>query len=272
MSDVSTGVISAFESASAVRGLEPGRYALDLPDGWQQGRGAFGGLVLGALLRAACCEEPDASRRPRTLVGDLCAPVLPGAAEARVRVLRRGTNQTNVAAELVQNGEVVALMSAVLGGSRASGSDPITRPAPVGKPWGDLEPLPIQAPMGPVFAAHYEYRVDGQLPFSAGPEPIAEGYIRAKQQPARLDGAAIIGLLDAWYPALFSSISAPRPIATVSFAAQIFVDPAEIDPVPPLRYRGRVVESKGGYFLELRELWSGPALVAANQQTFAILK
>ena len=67
-------------------------------------------------------------------------------------------------------------------------------------------------------------------------------------------------------------MSAPRPIATVSFAAQIFVDPADLDPTQPLRHRGRVVEQRGGLFLELRELWSGPLLVAANQQTFAVLK
>jgi hypothetical protein len=269
--NVSTGDVD-FAAASAAHRVEPGLHRLDIPDGWQQGRGAFGGLVLGSLLRAAMGEEPDASRRARTLVGDICGPVLPGPAEARVRVLRRGNNQTNVAAELRQNGEVQALMSAVLSAPRAVDAAPITSAAPAARPWRDVDALPIQAPIGPVFAGHYEYRVDGPMPFSAGPEAVAEGYVREKAQRGQLDAPAIIGLLDAWYPAIFSTMSVPRPIATVSFAAQLFVDPASIDPASPLRYRGRAVEQKDGLFLELRELWSGSGLVAANQQTFAILK
>ncbi|MBL8944920.1 MAG: thioesterase family protein, partial [Myxococcales bacterium] len=34
------------------RDLGSGAFALDVPAGWGQARGTFGGLVLGALLRA----------------------------------------------------------------------------------------------------------------------------------------------------------------------------------------------------------------------------
>ncbi len=271
MANVPTGDLS-FRSATATRRIEPGLHALEVPDGWSQGRGAFGGLVLGALLRAACDEERDPARRPRALAGDICGPVLTGPAEIRARVLRRGKNQTNCAVELVQGGVVQALMSTVLSAPRAVSAPAITGSAPIGKPWRDIEPLPIQAPLGPVFAIHYEYRLDGPMPFSSAPEAVAEGWVREKAQHDRLDAPAIIGLLDAWYPAIFTMSDAPRPIATVSFAAQIFVDPAELEPTEPLRYRARAVASDGGLFLELRELWSGKWLVAANQQTFAILK
>ena len=57
-----------------------GRYALDVPDGWAQGRGAFGGLVLGAMLRAVTRAEPDPARRVRSVTGEIPAPVLPGLA------------------------------------------------------------------------------------------------------------------------------------------------------------------------------------------------
>lgn len=272
MANVSTGVIGAFAGASAVERRGDGLYAVDVPDGWQQGRGAFGGLVLGTLLRAACAEEPDATRAARALAGDICGPVMPGLAEVAVRVLRRGRNQSNVAAELRQGGEIVALLSAVLAGPRHVDASPIAGLAPRGKPWGDVPPAPIQPPMGPVFAQHYEYRIDGPMPFSSGPEPVAEGWVREKTPGAVLDAPAMIGLLDAWYPAFFSSCDGPRPCATVSFAAQLFAEPASLDPSIPLRYRARVVESRGGYFLETRELWSDAVLVATNQQTFAILK
>jgi len=40
----------------------------------------------------------------------------------------------------------------------------------------------------------------------------------------------------------------------------------------PARPGATSAHRMGGLFLELRELWSGAVLVAANQQTFAILK
>jgi hypothetical protein len=72
---------SAFEQGSAVTPLGDGRFAADIPDGWQQGRGAFGGLVLAALLRAMEAAEDDRARVTRSLSGELCGPVLPGPVE-----------------------------------------------------------------------------------------------------------------------------------------------------------------------------------------------
>jgi hypothetical protein len=65
--------------------------------------------------------------------------------------------------------------------------------------------------------------------------------------------------------------SAPRPIATVSFLAEILCDPSTLDPRAPLFYRARVVAEAGGYFVEMRELWSGDVPVALNQQSVAML-
>ena len=94
--------------ASHLEALAPGRFAWQVPDGWQQGRGAFGGLVLAALLRAMEAVEPDRGRVTRSLTGDLCGPVQPGPAELVVEVLRRGNNLSNLDARLYQNGEVQA--------------------------------------------------------------------------------------------------------------------------------------------------------------------
>ena len=42
-------MIPSFEVASAIRPSSPGTFEGTVPDGWQQGRGAFGGLVYGML-------------------------------------------------------------------------------------------------------------------------------------------------------------------------------------------------------------------------------
>ena len=62
------------------------------------------------------------------------------------------------------------------------------------------------------------------------------------------------------------------PIATISFLAELLVDPARIDPAERLFHARGWWRSTEGFFVELRELWSGDTCVAMNQQTFAILR
>ncbi|MBX3232131.1 MAG: thioesterase family protein [Labilithrix sp.] len=263
---------SPFEVASAVTEVGPNRFTATVPDGWQQGRGAFGGLVLATLLRAMQRCEPDPARAVRTLIGDLCGPVLVGPAEIEVVVLRRGANQTNLRAELRQGGEVLAFAGAVL-----------STPRPVGLP--GLRPkielpsregaflVPHDAPLKPVFTKHFDYEVVGALPFTGGAEPAVTGFIRERVAPSKVDAPAIIALLDAYWPAFFTTVTAPRPTATVSFTAEIVGDLGALDPATPLVYRARTVCDHEGFQPEQRELFT-PAgeLVALNHQTFVVIK
>jgi len=261
--------MSDFERASAVERVGDGLYRADIPDGWQQGRGAFGGLVLATLLRAIEASEPDRGRATRTLSGDLCGPVEPGPVELRVRVLRRGNNQSNLAAELWQRGEVQATASAVLSAARKATlpSPKLHPPAPA--TMSGTPALPFESGR-PTFAAHYEHRT--LLPFTALPEPVCEGWIRERTPLSRVDAPAMIGRLDAWWPTAFSISPDRRPTATISFTAELLADPTAIDPSQPLRYRARMAAFHEGFFVELRELWLGERPVALNQQTFVLIK
>jgi hypothetical protein len=261
----------SFEAVSAVEVLEPGRYGVTVPDGWQQGRGAFGGLVLGTLLRAMEKSEPDTARTTRTLAGDLCGPVMPGPAEVRVMVLRRGSNLTNLRADLLQGGAVQATATAVLATARKGAVKRISPPAPGRPAFEQCEVIPVEPPMGPVFAQHYEYRLVSGVPYSGAAEAQTSGYIREKVPLARLDGPAVMGRLDAWWPALFPTEEGPRAMATVSFTAEVVADLSTIDPAAAFFHTARVHHLREGYSLELRELWLGETLVALNQQTFAVL-
>lgn len=266
---------SAFEQATAVTSLGDGRFAADIPDLWQQGRGAYGGLVLGTLLRALEGAEGDRARTTRSLSGELCGPVQPGPVEISTTTLRRGNNLTNLDAHLIQNGEVLARASAVLSTPRsvttAVYADPVPACVAAAPDWRGLPALP-DLPGGPVFTRHLEYRPTGPLPFTGGEVPEVHGYVRMRSTPTRLDGPALIGLLDAWWPALFSIESTPRMMATVCFTAQLLAPPGALDPEAPLFHTARIAGLRDGFFVELRELWSGDKLVAMNQQTFAVLK
>ncbi len=258
-----------FETASAVERISELSFHAQIPEGWQQGRGAFGGLVLGILLRAMEGAEADKTRVARTISGDLCGPVMAGAVEISVRVLRRGGKQSNYGVEMRQSGEVVAVGSAVFSAPRSQPKPPSLMKAPEPADWQAAQVLP-GAPAG--FATHYDYRIVGPMPFmGATTEAYADGWIREREVLQRVDAPALIARLDAWFPTLFY-FAPPRPVATISFVAQVLVEPASLPPDEPLRYRARMASLSDGFFVELRELWRGDQVVALNQQTFAIIK
>ena len=262
-----------FALATRVVPAAEGRYQITVPDGWQQGRGAFGGLVLGALARAMLHAEPEAARVLRALTGEIVGPVPPGAAEITVKTLRRGNAVSTWEAWLTQGAEVLARASAVLGRARTADRDgtELTPPA-MGAPWSEVPVVPIGPPMGPHFARMYEYRPTDAGPFRGADRSEAAGWVRLRQ-PTALGAPEIIGLMDAYWPASFARETAPRPMATVAFTLELLADPSALDVTEPLFYRASAVAAQQGFVVEFRELWTARAeLVALNQQTFVIIK
>jgi len=263
---------SPFELATAVERLDERDhvYRSIVPAGWEQGRGAFGGLVLGTLARAMIASEPDSNRALRFLSGEIGAPVLVGETRIEVTVLRRGKNLTNLDARLVQNGDVVARASAGLSAARATSGDSISPEPPAIPPAS----VPVRGMIGdfiPSFTEHFEYRSTGPVPFSGSPTPVVEGYVREKVVPTRVDAPMMVALLDAYWPAIFSSETRRRAATTVAFNAQLLGDVTKLDPEVPLFHRASVVALRDGFFVEMRELWHEGVLVGMNQQTFALL-
>ena len=273
----SAPIVTSFAAASAIRPDGEARFAWEVPDGWQQGKGAFGGLVLGTLLRAMEACEPDPARRVRSLSGEIPAPVVAGSTTIEVELLRRGGGTTFLSARARQAGATVARASALLaasrppGAARAGGAPPRLPPFDRGV---EVPPPPVGAG-APRFTVRYEYRPEPPYPYSGAAEAGATGWLRARPgagaAPAALDAPAIIGLLDAWWPAALACERTPRRMTTVTFMAELLVDPATLDPAAPFAYRARLDGVADGFSVEVRELWQGDALVALNQQVFAVL-
>lgn len=251
-----------------------GTFTLDVPDGWQQGRGAFGGLVLGALARASIMSEPDVSRTLRSLTGELPGAVPVGRSTIAVETLRRGSGASTLHARLVHDGEVFAAATMVLGKTRVTDDGmPEGVHEPKGPPWEAVTPIPIGPPMGPAFALHYEYRPTGPMPFAGGNVALCEGYVRPRVRPKKLSVTDLVAMVDAYWPAIFSVTSAPRPMGTIGFAFQVLVDPETLDPEVPLFHRGTQLGASEGFVSELRELYTYEGKkVAVNLQTLAIIR
>ena len=267
--------MSDFDALTTPTPAGAGRFAIEIPDGWQQGRGAFGGLVLAILTRAAEATVADPARTLRSLTGELVGPVVPGAATIAVEVLRAGSGVSTVAARLLQGGEVQAHAVGAFGKARATFAAPPSLAAPAPPPWRGVEPSPLGPPLAPVFTQHVEYRLAGPPPFSARPrsEPaIAAAWVRLRRPGRARDAAHVIAMIDTVWPALLVHEPAPRPAATLTFAFESVASLDGLDPDAPLFYRGTLLAGGDGYAIEARELWGEDGrLVALNQQTFVVM-
>jgi hypothetical protein len=259
-----------FDLLSAVRPLEAGRFEADVPDHWQQGRGAYGGLVTAILVRAL---EAMAPGRPlRSLTCELCGPTQPGLATLEAEVLRAGNAVSTVAVRLVQAGEVQAHAVGVLGQARPNTPDSCTLVSPTLGDWKALDVLPVGPPLGPVFGQHLELRT-ALLPFSGATERRVEGWTRLLRPGATRDAAFLAGVIDAYWSTEFMVLELPRPMATIAFTFQPVGDFAGLDVDAPLFYRATGVVAAHGYLVEFRELWGHDGrLLALNQQTMVLIK
>jgi hypothetical protein len=264
---------TSLHEATAIEQTGPGRFVIDVPDGWQQGRGAFGGVVLGSLTRALEAHVGDAARVLRSLTGNLAGPVLPGRAEILIDELRRGSGVSMVSAKLVQGGEGLAQATGVFARGRG-----LTQPwgpgtPPVMTPSKEAPIAPIEPPLGPVFAQHFVFRPTGPLPYSSHHAPLAAGWIGTRTPLASLGAAEIVAFADSWWPTIFATEPGPRPTATIAFTLEVCADLRALSPSEPLFFRSQGVAHDDGYFIEFRELWTETGtLVALNQQTFAIIR
>lgn len=268
-----------FHDLTTPRALGQGAFTIDVPDAWQQGRGAFGGYVLAVLVRALRASENDADRSLRSLTAVLTGPVLPGPAQIAVQELRQGNAVSTRSVELRQPGEgaaseILAHAVAVFGRSRVRDRERVELTPPERKPWRETPVIAIGPPMAPVFTQHCEFRPICGLPFSGqSGEVSVQGWVRFRSLGPRWEEADLIAAVDTYWPVMLAREHQPRPMATIAFTAQILAHPAELALDSPLYYRGLTLAAHDGYFVEQRELWTEAGqLVVLNQQTMAVVK
>jgi acyl-CoA thioesterase len=263
-----------FHAASSPTCVSPMHYVWDVPNGWRQGRGAFGGLVLAAMLRTAMHAAGAAANPLRSLTGELIGAVEAGPATLTAELLRAGQGLTAIAVRLEQATEVRAYMVALLGRVRDPSVTFSQLPTCVVPSRQTVPVLPVIAPIGPEFAQYMEYAPVGPLPFTGADDAVGGGFVRAKEVGSAFDAPYLVGLADAYWPTLVAKLTSPRPIATVSFSFQLLMDCAHLDPASAVFVRARALAAADGYVAELRELYSenGEHLLALNEQVFAVIK
>ena len=247
------------------------QFSLDVPAGWRQGRGVFGGLVVGALISAIEQRLGDPARKVRSVTAELPGPVEAGSVEIAVEPLREGKSVSTLRAQLSQRGEVQSHAVAILGAAR---------PGRAALAWNDLAPpesprwqdVPTIPNVGVEFARQFEYRIVEGIPL-LGKTTRAIGWVRACDPGPDRGAAYIAALIDAWWPTLFNRFTEMRPMATIAFTLDLLGHLDGLDPEAPLLYRATAPVCSDGYFVESRELWGEDGrLVALNHQTFVVIQ
>lgn len=271
----------------------PGAARWEVPTGWNQGRGAWGGLVVAAGVRAAQGAVAGDSgggslpvRPVRSVSAQLAAPVPPGSVRIAIEDIRRGSATATrrvvmSASDAVPGADALAQLTVLSGDDRRDVDDAgLGSPArPHAPAPDDVAVIPIGPPLGPEFAQRLSFAPISGLPYGGSGEEVLCWIAPAQPEESTgtdlvgYDEGSLLGMVDALWPAVLTRFTAVRPVATVDFLATLLVDPRTVDPTEPLLHRGRVVAAHGGYVTELRELWTRDGrLAVANQQVIAIIR
>lgn len=263
-----------------------GTFVLEVPDGLQQGRGAWGGVASGAMTAAAQLVDPRPDLSVRSVSAQLVAPVPVGPARVVVEELRRGSATNTLAARVLDDaGRLLAHGVVVLGGPRQG------QEMPDGPAWLTVAPPPalaagpdavaaseVEPPLAPAFTRHLEFRPVEGLLFSGEQSDQTSGWIRPREPVAWVDASVVVALADAWWITAMVRMPRPRPAATIGFSVELAGDPAAVGRaadgrMEALFHRGRTISARDGYVVEVRELWTRwGTLLSWNTQTVAVIK
>ena len=220
--------------------LETG-YRARVPDGWRQGRTAYGGLT--AALCAVAARKDRELAELRSLMINFTGPVMgdPGFA---ARVLREGRNVTSMGVDVSIDKDGTATTAGnalmIFGAARDSVLDVDCAAPEVSAP-ENAEPLipPGGEVFAPNFIGNFEIKlVGGARPMTGAAEGRMLCWVRHRHPGAwNLRGAdaeaAFVCLGDALPPAAFPMMRSPVPISSVNWTLNLVRAPV----------------SEGGWFL-----------------------
>jgi hypothetical protein len=113
-----------------------------------------------------------------------------------------------------------------------------------------------------------------------GTQALVRGWINLPQRTeagAFWTAARLLSMVDAWWPSPYTLMKSMRPVATVSFSANLLIDPNNIEPIAgeraPLLHESSVSSVHGGFMSELRRLWTPDGRLAVeNLQSILVIK
>ncbi|HLA32139.1 MAG TPA: thioesterase family protein [Pseudomonas sp.] len=243
-----------------------------IPERWGQGRATFGGLLAAVLFERITAQVAQ-DRPVRSVLLSFVAPVAPGAMEVQVEVLREGKGATQVQATAYQNDQACAVLLASFGGERESMLSVEHEPAPVFAAPDEVQAFPFIAGLTPDFTRYFDYRYTlGKMPFMGSEQRAMGGWIRLREDsPSGIGVAALLALLDAWPPAVFSLLRKPASGSSLTWAISFVAVPQGCSANDWWQYQADIQSSAKGYSHIDARLWDKHGRLAVlSRQTVSV--
>lgn len=239
--------------------------ALTVGEHWTGFGGAHGGLLIAAAARSMARLVPD-GRPLRAVHAALQGSVAPGTLQFTPTLDRNGRGVSFARVEGAQDSRRRLTASAVFGDSAAGIEySPATR--------GVTPQVPGPADCAPYILRGIDVMPTLEFRPACVPVPLAGHsraelyvWIRVVDDPAPVDAARALILLDAPAPGLFATLTAPIPVPTVELSAHLL--PALARTLSPWALvRMQTVIATDGYAIDDSELWGeeGELLATARQ-------
>jgi acyl-CoA thioesterase len=261
--------LNSFSSLAAQRRTSPGSTRFVVSDDWLQGRTCYGGLV-SALAVVALRDHAGASWPAgvglRSLQTCFVGPVSPGALDIGVTLLRQGRNLCQVQAQVLQHGQVAAVLLGVFGADRPSALPPRRPQRPMPAHEAEALPAPPPRPQGaPVFLEHFDLRwAEGAPPFSGGDGHTSCIHLRLKPDEAAEVSTELqtVLLADLSPTPVIGQLRVPAANSSVTWALEL----RPVEPGLPQGWWRADNESLmvgGGYVNQSARLWAPAGELAA---------
>lgn len=267
----------AFRGATNWQRQASGIYQGSFSADWYQGKGAYGGVVAGALVRAIEDHVGDERKRLRSFTVHFAAPATDAPTHIEVRTEREGALVSHLSARMLQKDAVVAFATGTCAGNRQIAAPEDMRFSPSQElsvpPAEALEPI-ADNPLMPRFTQFFTYRLCyGEIPFSGAPKALVGAWLEPTF-PYSLDAALTIALLDALPPAILARSNGFRPAASVDMTTHLYRDFSDTAQPPqgPFLILAESKWARDGYTEEKAQLWSAQKeLIAECHQLIAVL-
>ncbi len=254
------------QSALPERGDDGSLFLTATPE-WAQGRTLFGGLVAANLYQAmASLAQPD--QLLRSISVSFPAPISLGRARLDADLDRAGGSTSFTSATVIQDGDIRTRCHAVFARSRPS-KIVVSAPLPqLDLALADAPEFPYIEGVMPEFIQKFDIRWGiGDWPFSGSDRGTLGGYIRHRDSVS--GPAAILGLLDAWPPAVLPMAQGRAASSTISWTTHI------VDDIPPAsdawyEFRSDTVSSRDGYATFTGTLSQQGRVIAWSEQLAAV--
>lgn len=250
----------------------PDETSIEVPKTWGQGRATFGGMA-SALAAKHLTFGAVSEASIRSLTVSFVAPLTPGAAMLKRRILRQGKSVTQALMEIEQEGQVALVMLASFGEARESALNVTLDEALTVTPVKEALNKRIPSlPGAPEFTQHIEFILDaGHWPYSGGQQRVLAGRNRLKGQTAQTGLAEILALVDAWWPASLGLMTAPAPASSLTWTLEFLPGWSGFSGEEFWSYAASVEQGEDGYHIISARLWNPRGKLAAiSRQVVAV--